>query len=71
VCLSWRAGVGVVTQQAIGTGVREAAEQNGVPAGAWIIIERPERGGGRADSVRSKFSDGLSRVAEPAPQNSD
>ena len=32
-----------LTQQAIGTGLREAAEQNGVPAGAWIIIERPEK----------------------------
>jgi glutamate-5-semialdehyde dehydrogenase len=32
-----------LTQQAIGTGLREAAEANGVPAGAWIIIERPEK----------------------------
>jgi glutamate-5-semialdehyde dehydrogenase len=32
-----------MTQQAIGTGLREAAEQNGVPAGAWVIIERPEK----------------------------
>jgi len=32
-----------LTQQAIGTSLREAAEQNGVPAGAWIIIERPEK----------------------------
>ena len=32
-----------LTQQAIGIGLREAAEQNGVPAGAWIIIERPEK----------------------------
>jgi glutamate-5-semialdehyde dehydrogenase len=32
-----------LTQQVIGIGLREAAEQNGVPAGAWIIIERPEK----------------------------
>ena len=32
-----------LTQQAIGTGLREAAQQNGVPDGAWIIIERPEK----------------------------
>ena len=32
-----------LTQQAIGAGLREAAEQNGVPAGAWILIERPEK----------------------------
>ena len=32
-----------LTQQVIGTGLRESAEQNGVPAGAWIMIERPEK----------------------------
>jgi len=32
-----------LTQQAIGTGLREAAEHKGVPAGAWIIIERPDK----------------------------
>jgi len=32
-----------LTQQAIATGLREAAEQNGAPVGAWIIIERPEK----------------------------
>ena len=32
-----------LTHQVIGVGLREAAEQNGVPAGAWIIIERPEK----------------------------
>ena len=31
------------TQKAIGISLREAAEQNGVPAGAWIIIDRPEK----------------------------
>jgi glutamate-5-semialdehyde dehydrogenase len=31
------------TQQAIGGGLREAAEQNGAPFGSWIIIERPEK----------------------------
>ncbi len=32
-----------LTQQAIVTGLREAAEQNGMPTGAWVIIERPEK----------------------------
>ena len=32
-----------LTQEAIGIGLREAAEQNGVPTGAWIIIDRPEK----------------------------
>ena len=32
-----------LTQQTIATGLREAAEQNGIPAGAWIIIERPDK----------------------------
>jgi glutamate-5-semialdehyde dehydrogenase len=32
-----------LTQQAIGVGLREAADQHGVPTGAWIIIERPEK----------------------------
>jgi glutamate-5-semialdehyde dehydrogenase len=32
-----------MTQQVIGAGLREAAELKGVPAGAWIIIERPEK----------------------------
>ena len=32
-----------LTQQAIATGLRAAAEQNGVPTGAWVIIERPEK----------------------------
>lgn len=31
------------TQAAIATGLREAAEHSGVPVGAWIIIERPEK----------------------------
>ena len=32
-----------LTQHVIGTGLRESAEQNGVPAGSWIMIERPEK----------------------------
>jgi glutamate-5-semialdehyde dehydrogenase len=32
-----------LTQQTIATGLREAAEQNGIPSGAWIIIERPDK----------------------------
>jgi len=32
-----------LTHQIIGKGLREAAEQNGVPAGAWVLIERPEK----------------------------
>mgnify|MGYP001617318142 FL=1 len=31
------------TQQAIGASLREAAEQHGIPAGAWIIIDRPDK----------------------------
>ncbi|MBP0129264.1 MAG: aldehyde dehydrogenase family protein, partial [Nitrospira sp.] len=32
-----------LTQEAIGTGLREAAEEQGVPAGSWVIIERAEK----------------------------
>lgn len=32
-----------LTQQVIGTGLREAAEQNGIFAGAWALIDRPEK----------------------------
>jgi len=31
------------THQVIGIGIREAAEQAGVPAGAWTLVERPEK----------------------------
>src|SRR5574341_579165 len=31
------------THQVIGAGLREAAEQAGVPAGAWIVVDRPEK----------------------------
>ncbi len=31
------------THRVIGKGIREAAEQAGVPAGAWILVERPEK----------------------------
>lgn len=32
-----------LTHHVIGTGLREAAEQSGVPAGAWVLVERPEK----------------------------
>src|SRR5690349_6787474 len=32
-----------LTHEAIGKGLREAAEQNGIFAGAWVLIDRPER----------------------------
>lgn len=32
------------TQAVIGRGLREAAEQFGIPAGAWVLIDRPEKG---------------------------
>ena len=32
-----------LTHQAIGKGLSEAAEQHGVPAGAWTIVDRPEK----------------------------
>ena len=32
-----------LTHKAIETGLREAAMETGVPAGAWILIERPEK----------------------------
>jgi len=32
-----------LTHQAIGKGLREAAEQNGVPAGAWVLVDRQEK----------------------------
>jgi len=31
------------THHVIGIGIREAAEQTGVPAGAWTLVERPEK----------------------------
>lgn len=31
------------THQAIGKGLREAAEMSGVPGGAWAMVERPEK----------------------------
>jgi glutamate-5-semialdehyde dehydrogenase len=31
------------TQAVIGTGLREAAEQQGIPAGIWAVIDRPEK----------------------------
>lgn len=31
------------THEVIGTGIREVAQRAGVPAGAWILVERPEK----------------------------
>ncbi len=43
VCLFRGAPEWSLTHQAIGASLRDAAEQNGIPAGAWVIIERPEK----------------------------
>jgi glutamate-5-semialdehyde dehydrogenase len=32
-----------LTHKVLETGLREAAEQSGIPQGAWILIERPEK----------------------------
>jgi glutamate-5-semialdehyde dehydrogenase len=64
-----------LTQQAIGVGLRDAAEQSGVLAGAWIIIERPEkevaveliRAGKSLDAIIPRGGAGLRRsVVEQA-----
>ena len=64
-----------LTQQAIGAGLREAAEQSGVSANAWIIIERPEkevaveliRAGKSLDAIIPRGGAGLRRsVVEQA-----
>jgi glutamate-5-semialdehyde dehydrogenase len=31
------------THEIIGRGLREAAEESGIPAGAWVLIDRPEK----------------------------
>ena len=31
------------THEVIGKGLREAAQQNGIPEGAWVLIDRPEK----------------------------
>jgi len=59
-----------LTQQAIGASLREAAEQNGAPAGAWIIIERPEkevaveliRSGANLDAIIPRGGAGLRKA---------
>jgi glutamate-5-semialdehyde dehydrogenase len=59
-----------LTQQAIATGLREAAEQNEIPPGAWIIIERPEkevaveliRAGKSLDAIIPRGGAGLRRA---------
>jgi glutamate-5-semialdehyde dehydrogenase len=43
VCIFRGALEWALTHRAIETGLREAAETSGVPAGAWILIERPEK----------------------------
>src|SRR5678816_920114 len=32
-----------LTHEVIGRGLREAAQQNGIPDGAWVLIDRPEK----------------------------
>jgi glutamate-5-semialdehyde dehydrogenase len=64
-----------MTQGAIATGLREAAEHSGVPVGAWIIIDRPEkevaveliRSGKYLDAIIPRGGPGLRRsVVEQA-----
>lgn len=43
VCVFRGASEWALTHQAIETGLRDAAEKSGVPAGAWILIERSEK----------------------------
>jgi glutamate-5-semialdehyde dehydrogenase len=43
VCVFRGAPEWVLTHNVIAKGLREAAEQAGVPRGAWIILERPEK----------------------------
>lgn len=43
VCVFRGAPEWVLTHHAIETGLREAAEKSGVPSGAWILIDRPEK----------------------------
>ncbi|NOS83265.1 MAG: glutamate-5-semialdehyde dehydrogenase [Nitrospira sp.] len=59
-----------LTQQAIGAGLREAAEQHGIPSGAWIVIDRPEkevaveliRAGKSLDAIIPRGGAGLRRA---------
>jgi len=59
-----------LTHQAIGTALRQASEQSGVPAGAWIIIERPDkevaveliRSGKRLDAIIPRGGAGLRKA---------
>ncbi|MCG3778625.1 MAG: Gamma-glutamyl phosphate reductase [Nitrospira sp.] len=59
-----------LTHEAIGTGLREAAEANGVPAGSWVIIERPDkevaveliRSGKGLDAIIPRGGAGLRKV---------
>ncbi len=43
VCVLRGAPEWTLTHHAIGNAMRDAAEQHGVPAGAWALIERPEK----------------------------
>lgn len=43
VCVFRGAAEWALTHQAIEAGLRDAAEKSGVPAGAWILIERSEK----------------------------
>jgi glutamate-5-semialdehyde dehydrogenase len=59
-----------LTQQVIGTGLREAAEHSGVPVGAWTIIERLEkevaveliRSGNNLDAIIPRGGAGLRKA---------
>lgn len=43
VCVFRGAPEWTLTHKAIEAGLRDAAAQNGVPAGAWILVDRPEK----------------------------
>lgn len=43
VCVFRGAAEWTLTHQAIEAGLREAAKDSGVPEGAWILVERPEK----------------------------
>jgi glutamate-5-semialdehyde dehydrogenase len=58
------------THKVIGTGLREAAQQHGIPDGAWVLIDRPEkevavemiRGGKALDAIIPRGGAGLRKA---------
>ena len=60
----------VQTHEVIGRGLREAAQQNGIPDGAWVLIDRPEkevaveliRAGKALDAIIPRGGAGLRKV---------